>query len=234
MGGKLSTGVPALDRRLDGGLHSGDVLAVVAPPATQSQALLYQLMQERPTVYITTLRSGDSIERDIEAVGGETVCHVKEIGNGASMEHELVAELTGSRTYSANTAVKNNPLDELYEIIEQIDQAANVIVDPANKIERSDEREAYAEVLKKLSAKMQETGGVGVFHCVTMDDPPPLRSETLMFADVVWELDIVSTTKDRVEYQLRIPKNRAGKAILEVLSLEIGRQNVYVDDSRAI
>lgn len=230
----MSTGVPALDRRLDGGLHPGDVLAVVAPPATQSQTLLYQLMQERPTVYITTLRSGESIERDIDAVGGETVCHVKEIGNGASMEHELVAELTGSRTYSANTAVKNDPLDELYEIIEQIDREANVIIDPTNKLERQGDREAYVEVLKKLSAKMQETGGVGIFHCVTMDDPPALRNQTLMFADVVWELDIVSKTKDEVEYQLRIPKNRAGKAILEVLSLEMGHQNVHVDDSRTI
>lgn len=235
MGGKLSTGVQTLDRRLDGGLNPGDMLAVVAPPATQSQTLLYQFMRERPTVYVTTLRSAESIRREIDSIGRPDMrCRVEEICNSGSMEHELIAELTGSRAYTGNSAVKESPLDELYDVLETIDSGVNVIIDPTNKLERTEDREAYAEILKKLSATMQETGGVGICHCITMDDPPAFRSETLMFADVVWELDVVSTTKNKVEYQLRVPKNRTGEVILEVLSLEIGRRSVHVDDSRAI
>jgi len=235
MGGKLSTGVPTLDRRLGGGLNPGDILAVVAPPATQSQSLIYQFMKKRPTVYVTTVRSSSSIERDIDALGGSNEeWYVEEVSQGRSMEHEMVAELTGSRTYSGNSAVKDSPLDRVYEVIERVDGQVNVIIDPTNRLERTDERKSYAEVLKKFSAKMQDTGGVGICHCMAMDDPPALRSETLMFADVVWELDLVSTTKDKVEYQLRVPKNRTGEVILEVLSLEIGRRTVCVDDSRTI
>lgn len=235
MNTKLSTGVAGIDRRLEGGLHPGDVVAIVSPPATQSHTLLYQFMRERPTVYITTLRSKSSIERDFEMVESQDItCRIEEIESGVSMDSEFIRELTGSRTYSVNSVTDETTLDKIYGIFDSITEPRNVIIDPMNVIERGDQREFYTEMLKKLKTTTDETGGIGILHCTTLNDPPPFREETLMIADVVWELDVVSTRTDSVEFQLRVPKNRVGEAVLEEISLQIDRREIYVDDSRGI
>lgn len=235
MSKKLSTGVAGLDRRLDGGLSPGDIVAVVSPPATQSHMLLYQFMRERPTVYITSLRSKSSIKRDFEMMESQDItCQVEEIESGVSMDGEFIQELTGSRTYSINSATEETALDEIYRILDSIDEPKNVIIDPINVLERDEKRDFYTELLKKLKTTTDETGGLGILHCMTLNEPPPFREETLMIADVVWELNTVSARNDNVEFQLRIPKNRVGKAVLEEITLQIDRQKIYVDDSRVI
>lgn len=235
MGGKLQTGIPTVDRRLSGGLHPGDVLSIVAPPATQSQTLMYQFMTQRPTVYVTTLRSEDAIEREIEKRGSRNVTyHVASIASEVSMDNELLRDLTGSRAYKTNSAVKEDPLDDLYDVLESIDETCNVIIDPTNPLERGEDRDAYVEVLRKLSVTMQDVDGVGILHCSSHDADPPFREETLMISDVVWEFDVVETAKSNVEYQMRIPKNRGGTVVLDVLTLEMGKRRVTVDDSRMI
>lgn len=235
MGTKLSTGISALDRRLDGGLKPGDIVALVAPPATQSHTLIHQMMQQRPTVYVTTLRSESSIQRDFwDITNGQFECKVVELGSETSGESKMLEELTGSRTYSPNSLTASNPLDDIYETLDDIDQQVNLVIDPINMLERGDDREAYANALKKLNTTMEATGSIGVLHCLTLNDPPAFREESLIVADVVWELDVVSTTKSDVEFQLRIPKNRGGEALLEEMTLQIRRDGVYVDDSRGI
>lgn len=235
MVGKLSTGIRALDRRLDGGLDPGDTLALVAPPATQSQTLLYQLMNERPTLYISTLRPENSVERDLEKRGDfQAPYRIETTGTKLTMEGELIRELTGSRAYTGNTAVRDDPLDDLYDLIETIDEPLNVIVDPVNPLERGESRDAYNETLSFLSLRLDETDSLGVLLCHTSEPQPPFRDLTLIMADVVWELDIVSTTKENIEYRLRVPKNRGGTVLTEDLSLDIKSRGVTVDDSRTI
>lgn len=235
MAGELSTGVPTLDRRLEGGLYPGDILALVAPPATQSQTLLYQLMDERPTLYVSTLRPEGSVQRDFDKHGGiDDAYWIETTGNKLTMEGELIHELTGTRTYTGNSAVKDDPLDDLYEFVEAIEGSINVIVDPVNPLERGDSRDAYNETLSFLSAKLAETDSLGVLLCYTSDSQPAFRDLTLIVADVVWELDLVTVSKGNVEYQLRVPKNRGGTTITEDLSLDIRGRGVTVDDSRTI
>lgn len=235
MVGELSTGIKSLDRRLDGGLDPGDILALVAPPATQSQALLYQLMGERPSLYVSTLRPKSSVQRDFDKRGGiEAPYRIETTGDKLTMEGELIRELTGSRAYTGNSAVKDDPLDDLYELIETIDEPINVIIDPMSPLERGDSRQAYSETLSFLSLKLEETESLGVLLCHTSDPQPPFRDLTLIVADVIWELDLVSTAKENIEYQLRVPKNRGGDIITEDLSLDIQRRDVRIDDSRAI
>lgn len=235
MDGELSTGIMALDRRLNGGLYPGDVLVVVAPPAAQSHTLLYQLMSERPTLYVSTLRPEESVQRDFDKHGSlDATYRIETTGSKLTMEGELIHELTGSRTYTGNSAVKDDPLDDLYDLVETIDGSINVIVDPMNPLERGNSRDAYNETLSFLGAKLAETDSLGVLLCHTSDSPPPFRDLTLIVADVVWELDIITVSKDDVEYQLRVPKNRGGKVITENLSLDIRNRTVTIDDSRTI
>ncbi|MFW6017449.1 MAG: RAD55 family ATPase [Halapricum sp.] len=235
MVGSISTGIAALDRRLGGGLDPGDILALVTPPATQSQTLLYQLMNERPTLYISTLRPQSSVQRDLDKRGGvDAPYRIETTGSRLTMEGELIRELTGSRAYTGNSAVRDNPLDDLYDLIETIDGSVNVIIDPMSPLERGDSREAYNETLSFLSLTLEDTNSLGVLLCHTGDPQPPFRDLTLIVADVVWELDIVSKSKGDIEYQLRVPKNRGGDIITEDLSLEIQGPNVAIDDSRTI
>lgn len=235
MGDRLSTGVDTLDRRLDGGLNPGDLVAIVTSPATQSHALIAQLMRERSTLYMTTLRSAGAVESDFESLEhSEQTVVVEDVGRGASMDNEFMHELTGSRTYSVMSMTDDGLLDDVYESIQRIDGRGNVVIDPMNPLERTGDRKAYQEVLDELKTTMIRTGSIGVMHCITLNEPPAFRETTLMVADAVWELDIRSVANNDVEFQLRIPKNRSGAAVLEEITLLVGNDRVYVDDSRNI
>jgi archaellum biogenesis ATPase FlaH len=50
---RLTTGVTAIDRNHGGGVPGGSVVALVAAPDSQSEPLLHEFMEERPTAYIT-------------------------------------------------------------------------------------------------------------------------------------------------------------------------------------
>lgn len=235
MVGKLSTGVSALDRRLDGGLEPGDLLAIVTSPATQSHALIAELLRQRPTLYITTLRSEAAIEEDVETLTDhESSVVIEDVAHGSSMDNEFLYELTGSRTYSVRSLTDDGLLDDVYEAITPIDGKGNVVVDPTNPLERTESREDYQAVLDTLKTKLLETESVGILHCITLEDPPAFRETTLMVADVVWDLHVESLSNGDVEFQLSIPKNRRGTAVLEDITLLVGSRSVYVDDSRTI
>lgn len=233
--GTLSTGIESLDRRLNGGIQAGSVVAFLTPPAAQSHTVLQQLMRERPTVYISTLRSHSAIENQLRH--GSDIdfdVTIREVGSSAKDNHELVQELSGSEIHSLNTTERDTLLDDVYDIVTEVEGTVNVIVDTANPLERSDSRSAYQKLLKELSTILLETDSLAVLHCTNLDDDPEFRESTLTVADVVWELDVVSGRKENLEIQTRIPKNRGGEAVLEQVSLILRGDDVYTDDSRNI
>lgn len=231
----LSTGIRSLDRRLGGGFHAGSLVTLVTPPAAQSHAILRELIDERPTVYLTTLRSATSVEGELDrsATNG-TQLTVRAVGEAASRPSAKLQQFAGSAVYGVETSDRDSLLDDVSEIVEQIDGVANVIVDPANPLERVDSRSAYQELLRRLGTVLTDTGGLGLLHCPSMDDPPAFRETTLTVSDAVWELDVVSERRDRLDLHTRIPKNHRGNAILENVSLLVRDDSVGTDDSRSI
>ncbi len=232
---KLSTGIGAIDRRLDGGFSTGSLVAVVTPPAAQSHALFQQLMQERPSVYVTTLRSAASIEKDLDGHDyDEAPVSIQEVGEADQTEQRMLHELSGSQIHAAKTSERDHVLDEVYEVVDQIGRTCNVIVDPVNPLERSESRTDYQNLLTKVAGKLIERDSLAVLHCTLLDDPPDFRETTLTMADVVWELDIVQGRQNDLEIQTRIPKNRGGDAVLEEITLLVEGRDVFADDSRNI
>lgn len=229
----LRTGIDSLDRRLSGGLNPGSVLAIVTSPASQSEALIHQLMRQRPTLYISTLRQPEAIKHGIpwRADSGPPM-QVEYAGEQPSMDNDFIRQVTGKRIHSVASEEGSESLEGVYEAFDRVSDRANVVLDPTNTLERADEPEAYREVLNRLKSTMLETDGLGVLHCITQEEPPPLRETTLMVADVVWDLELVSMTNG-VEYQLIVPKNRGDVPILEEISLVID-PDVWIDDTRAI
>ncbi|WP_136689843.1 RAD55 family ATPase [Halorhabdus amylolytica] len=229
----VSTGITGLDRRLDGGLQPGSLLAVVAPPDSQSERLLHVLMGERPSLYLSTLRPAAAIEDHLDrANGGIDAVDVRYVGNHASMDNEFVAEMTGDRSYAMSLDDSRAPFDAVYEEIRTVDSQSNVIVDPATPLEESDRSGTYQTVLNQLKERALATDSVGVLHCIEHDRTPPLREMTLNVADAVWRFDLVSGS-DGIEYRLRIPKNRSGAVIDEEIKILFGHE-VSIDDSRTI
>lgn len=232
---KLSTGIDSIDRRVSGGLMAGSIMAIISPPAFQIHTLIQQLIQERPTVYITTLRSESSVRNDIDqnTIDSFPVA-IKEVGVAQSGTSEAMRKFTDSNIYSINTTESENFLDDIFEIVSTIGDEQNVIIDPVNPLERSESRNAYQKLLREFSSKLIESQGLGILNCLTLEEPPEFRETTLTFADVVWELDVVEGHQRDLEIRSRIPKNRGGDAVLEDITLKVDNSRVHVDDSRNI
>lgn len=226
----LSTGIDGLDRELSGGIEPGSLLSVIAGPATQSDALFHQMIEQRSTLYMTTLRKPEAIEQRLNGTADQVF--VKDVVEKETMNKEAIKEITGTRGFSSSGKTGAEILDTVYENIDKVDSEMNVILDPVNPLEEVDNKDTYTEVLNTFKSKMLETGGLGVLHCITLDGSPPLRDVTLAISDVVIELELVSGTNKR-QYQLNIPKNRGGTPMLEDTEIKFD-DNVWVDDTRNI
>lgn len=207
MVGRLETGIDVLDRKLDGGLPPGCVVAFTASPASQSELLLYELTAARGTLYLATERSDDVVRHTIESsqarVGSPTIRRVS----------------------------TDDPLEEAHRLVGALPDGANLIVDTMDVIERTD-LDAYRSFLNDLKAQMLETGGIAVLHCLKDDAAPENRRTTLHMADAVFDLqtDVGAT---EIENYMTIPKFRAGGAPTERIKLELTEQ-VAIDTSRDI
>ncbi|SFC32552.1 RecA-superfamily ATPase, KaiC/GvpD/RAD55 family [Halobiforma haloterrestris] len=204
---RLETGIDVLDRKLDGGLPPGYIVAYTADPASQSELLLYELTAARGTLYLTTERSDGVVRHTLEcspsAVGSPTVRHVS----------------------------SDAPLEEATRLVEALPDGANLVVDTMNVLERSD-REEYVTFLNELKEKMTETGSIAMLHCLRERETPDNRSHTYHAADAVFDLQTdVSGTE--IENHLTIPKFRHGGQPVESIKLEL-TEEVAIDTSRDI
>lgn len=203
---RVSTGIDALDRHLDGGLREGTVTCLVSSPASQCNPLFYQFMEDREWLYVTTYRSERAVEHELdELLWGDVV-----------VEHVGV----------------ERPIRGLHGALEDLDEERNVIVDTMNAFEETDRQSQYTALLNGIKDYLLDTDRVALLHCTELDTPPALREVTLTIADVVWELELV-TDERSVEARLVVPKYRSRAAIDEVIKLELGRE-VSVDTSKNI
>lgn len=69
---RLRTGIDVLDRKLSGGITAGSVVALIAPPASQAELLLYELTVPRRTLYLTTERSAEAVRDAFDRTSAPT------------------------------------------------------------------------------------------------------------------------------------------------------------------
>jgi len=208
MSARLSTGIDVLDRKLEGGIPAGSIIALTAEPASQAELLLYELTNARGTLYLSTGRSDqaiqDGLERTPARTGSPTVRHIGDDGE---------------------------PLDQANQLIRALPENANLIVDVADPLEKRD-AERYRHFLNDLQTQMVNTGGLAFLHCLDGVSPPGNRDVTEHMADVVFRLK--TTLKgEQLENRLVVPKFRGGAALTEAIKLEL-RDQVTVDTSRDI
>ena len=207
MARRLSTGINVLDREIEGGLPAGSIVLLSAEPASQSELFLYELTAERPTLYLTTVRSDqaviDAIDRSNTRTGDPTV---RDVGGDA-------------------------PLDKANRLIGTLPEEGTLIIDVVDALERYD-RGRYRRFLNELQTVMVNTGGIAVLHGMDGVDVPDNRDLTAHVADVVFDLQ-TTVTNAEVENRLVVPKFRGGKALSEPIKLRLA-ESVNIDTSRDI
>ena len=204
---RLPLGIGPLDRRLDGGLPAGSVVAYCAPPASQSELLLYELTAMRETLYLTTDRSEDAVADALRTATCPT----------GDPEIRFVPG--------------DAPLENARRMIRGVGEGTNVIVDAGDALERTD-RGRYERFLNELGNHVQNTAGLAFLHCLRSGSEPDNRTATEHMADVVFDLR-QERHGTEVETRLGVPKFRGGRALSETVKLEL-EERVRVDTSRDI
>ncbi len=205
---RLRTGIDVLDRKLDGGLPAGSMVALAAHPASQAELFLYELTATRGTLWLSLDRTSesvtDSIEKSPARTGDPTVRHI----SGEA------------------------PLDNAGKLISALPETSNLIVDPLDVLEAQEPPSRFRSFMNDLQNHIFNTDSLAILHCLDGRSVPPLRDTTEHFADVVFYLD-TDTSGDEVENRLAIPKFRGGRAPSDVIKLDLVEQ-VSIDTSRDI
>jgi KaiC/GvpD/RAD55 family RecA-like ATPase len=207
MADRLRTGISALDRELEGGIPAGSIVALTAPPASQSELFLHEVTGERGTLYLTLDRTSDAVLNSIESAPMAT-------------GDPTVRDVTGDA-----------PLDNASRLVAALPESSNLIVDPIDVLERSAPAR-YRNFLNELQNHIYNTGGLAILHGLDGRDVPQLRDTTEHVADVVFQLETV-INGDRVENRLAVPKFRGGRALSDVIKLDLER-TIEIDTSRDI
>ena len=204
---QLRTGIEVLDRKMGGGIPAGSIVALEATPASQAELFLYELTATRGTLYLSLDRTDSAVAESIKEAKTRT-------------GDPTVRYVSGDA-----------PLDNASKLVSALPESSNLIVDPANVLERQ-EAPRYRKFMNDLQNHIRNTGSLAVLHCLDGYHMPDLRDTTLHMADVVFDLD--TTVKgDRVENRLAVPKFRGGNAFADVIKLELQEQ-VEIDTSRDI
>ncbi|KAA9397992.1 transcriptional regulator [Haloarcula sp. CBA1130] len=205
---RLRTGIDVLDRKLDGGIPAGSIVALSAQPASQAELFLYELTATRGTLWLSLDRTAESVIASIEQTPANT-------------GDPTVRHISGEA-----------PLDNAGKLVSALPETSNLIVDPLDVLEAQEPHSRFRAFMNDLQNHIVNTGSLAIVHCLDGRDVPPLRDTTEHFADVVFQLN-TTTTGDEVENRLAIPKFRGGRAPTDIIKLNLVEE-VSIDTSRDI
>jgi hypothetical protein len=206
---RFSTGMEILDRRLDGGLPVGTMVAFTAPPWSQSELVLAQFAREQPLHYVSmTVPDETELRGRFTAALGDTPRNL-------AVHHLRPAEL----------------LDDPAPLLETITPESYVVLDPVTPLETA-EPEAYLGVLNALKKRLVATESIGILHCLDARSLPQGRAYSQHRADFCWRLDVTDTGRE-IKSRLLVTKARGYRAFTEPLPLVLTDQ-VRIDTSRGI
>ncbi len=205
---RLRTGIDVLDRKLDGGIPAGSMVALSASPASQAELFLYELTATRGTLWLSLNRTAEAVTDSIENTPTET-------------GDPTVRHISGEA-----------PLDNASKLISALPETSNLIVDPLDVLESQEPPSRFRSFMNDLQNHIFNTNSLAIMHCLEGRDVPPLRDTTEHFADVVFHLE-TSISGDEVENRMSIPKFRGGRAPSDTIKLDLVEE-VSIDTSRDI
>ena len=208
MTNRLRTGIDVLDRKLDGGLPAGSIVALAASPSSQAELFLYELTATRGTLWLSLNRTAEAVSDSIEHTPTET-------------GDPTVRHISGEA-----------PLDNAGKLVSALPETSNLIVDPLDVLESQEPPSRFRSFMNDLQNHIFNTNSLAILHCLEGRSVPPLRDTTEHFADVVFYLE-TEVSGDEVVNRLSIPKFRGGRAPSDVIKLDLVEE-VSIDTSRDI
>ncbi len=208
MTNRLRTGIDVLDRKLDGGIPAGSIVALSASPASQAELFLYELTATRGTLWLSLNRTGEAVRDSIENTPAQT-------------GDPTVRHISGEA-----------PLDNAGKLVSALPETSNLIVDPLDVLESQEPPSRFRSFMNDLQNHIFNTNSLAILHCLEGRSVPPLRDTTEHFADVVFHLQ-TNINGDEVENRLSIPKFRGGRAPADTIKLNLVEE-VSIDTSRDI
>jgi hypothetical protein len=206
--GGLSTGISLLDNALGGGVPSGSLVALTAPPRAQSEPLLYAMAAENRTRYLSMLRPAEEVTDALRATVPVDPQTVQIDVRGVDGDDIL-----------------GNP----EAAMEGLEANSLVVVDPTTELEQGD-RERYRAFLDTAKRALRMTDSVGLFHCHENTPSVLRRDMTVARADLVWDVS-AEVVDDDLRTRLAVPKFRGG-APLGLLDLSFGEGGVTAEIRR--
>jgi len=205
-----ATGIAQLDRKLGGGIPPGTLVAIEAPPRAQREPLLCAGVDQRSTMYFSTIRSEHAVEKQFERATTE---------EARRDVHEI-------RPESATGTIPAR--------LEELGEGEDFIVDVVDPIEDTVDPRTYGDFMNDLTERLNHTDSVGYLHAYEADSQTRQRQITLDVADFVWRLEPVET-RGEINYVLKIPKTNGLDLDSEDRYLEISvGQEVDIDQTRNI
>lgn len=193
-----------LDRKLRGGVPVGNLVALVAPPESQSELLLDAVATAGPSLYLTAARTP-----------------------------EEVSESLSPSVAGATTALRYDAADlrtDVDGLLSGLPEEGYAVFDAAEPFEQL-ELQAHQSVLDDVSAALRANDAVGLVQCLgTHQDAA--RRRTLRRADQVWTLDLIRGSLS-IENRLYVTKARGDAALTEPVKLRL-TDTVRIDTSRDI
>lgn len=209
---RVSIGVRAVDRALNGGVRPGGIVLLAAPPSSQVEEFLYSFSEPRETLYATTVRGEDVVREAFEATG---------VVSGGVDANDVVVE---SHVESAR--------DQVNDAVKRLDERSTLVVDSVDVIEDGDGDREYRYFLSEVQTELRNTGSVAVFYGVKKPPVPGNRRVTEQVVDVSLDLSCMTQGEDS-SVELSVLKNRGGEVPEDPLTIDL-TSGVSVDRSQNI
>ena len=217
---RRSTGLPALDRALGGGVPAGSLVALTADPASQSELVVRAFAAVHETRYLTTVRSADSVAHWL----GEST-------TDESTTDELTTD-EPTPTRIRELTARDDLIASVCRETRSVPSGGAVVIDSVGPLEAA-APPRYRSLLCSLDAAVMNAGGVGLIHALMTDEPRSrCRLLTEQVADVVIRLE-TTVTDTAVENRLAVPKAREVGALDAPIKLTV-TDRIVVDTSRDI
>jgi len=223
----LSTGLPTLDKELDGGLLPGSLVYLTADPMTMGEIFLFQFIQQRPSYYVNTERKPEHITNNITQFGFES-SGVKFIDI-----HEKFYEKS-AKLLDRGELRDYKVMDFFIKQLELIDaKEINLIVDTITFFQQLEvKRTKFKELIDIMYETIKRTQGLGFLYGIKSDNRSLIENEVINICDAVFDISLIRKA-DKTTTELTIPKARDRPIHGNVLKFKI-EGGIIMDTSREI
>ncbi len=224
----LSTGLPALDIELEGGLFPGSLVYIKADPMAMGDMFLYHFIRQRPTYYVNTERRPEFIIRNLKRLGFETE-GIKFID-----VHQKYYEKVDKLLDYGREIRDYKILDYLKKQLEAIEVTdVNLIVDTITFFLHLNVKiDMIRELVDTIYNTTKRMEGLGFLYGIKGDTSSLIENEVMSLCDAVFEISMIKQS-DKTISELIVPKARDRPVRGNVLKFKIER-GVIMDTSKEI